>query len=107
LPSGTARTLATTLGALLQAPPGRVWVRMHNLAAVDYAENNVKVGGHELPVFVTILHARPPQGGELAREALAIARAVAIVLDRDAERVHVEYAPAGAGRIAFGGKLVT
>jgi phenylpyruvate tautomerase PptA (4-oxalocrotonate tautomerase family) len=105
--SGKAQALATKLGALLQASPGRVWVRMHALAAVDYAENAVEVGDDELPVFVTVLHAHPPQGEALAREAHAIAREVASVLGRAPGRVHIEYVPPGAGRIAFGGKLVT
>jgi hypothetical protein len=107
LPSGLARSLADRLGAVLQAPPGRVWVRLHALAATRYAENDVAVGADELPVFVTILHAHPPEGEARAREASAIASEVASVLGRNAERVHVEYAPAGAGRVAFGGKLVT
>jgi len=60
----------------------------------------------ELPAFVTILHAHPPAGAALAAEVLAVTSAVANCLGRPAERVHVQYAPAAAGRQAFGGKLV-
>lgn len=36
----------------------------------------------------------------------ALTAALARASGRPAERVHLEYAPAGAGRIAFGGRLI-
>ena len=100
-----ADALADVIGDALHLPPGRVWVRLHPLPAEHYAENGGPLQG-ALPVFVTILHARPPSGAALKAEVAALTRAVAGVCGRPAERVHVEYAPAGAGRIAFGGRLV-
>ena len=103
---GTARALADAIGQALGAPAARVWVRLHRLDAADYAENEVDNDVNALPVFVTILHARPPGGEARADEMQTLAVAVAAVLGRPQERVHVEYAAPGAGRIAFGGKLV-
>jgi hypothetical protein len=59
-----------------------------------------------LPLFVRILHARPPTGAALQAEVAALTTALARASGRPVERVHLEYAPAGAGRIAFGGRLV-
>ena len=102
-----ARELADAIGAALAAPAGRVWVRLALRAPSDYAENVCTLGKGEAPAFVTVLHADPPEGDARAAEAQAIASAVAGCLGRDVGWVHVEYAPAGRGRIAFGGKLLT
>lgn len=104
LPS--ARALADALGRAFGAPPGRVWVRLATLAPDDYAENGVAAADTPAPVFVTLLHARPPEGEARAIEAMAVATAVAQACARDVALVHVEYAPAGHGRVAFGGRLV-
>jgi hypothetical protein len=71
-----------------------------------YAENLSTLDSAELPAFVTVLQAHPPVGDALAAEVMAITTAVAQCLARAPERVHVQYAPAAAGRQAFGGKLV-
>jgi hypothetical protein len=55
---------------------------------------------------VTILHARPPAGAALRAEVTSVTGAVAQCVARPPERVHVRYASAGAGRQAFGGRLV-
>ncbi len=60
----------------------------------------------EQPVFVTVLHAHPPQGDARAQEAAALTQAVARALARPPERVHVQYAAAAAGRQAFGGEML-
>ena len=73
---------------------------------VTYAENGVRLKSEELPAFVTVLHAHLPSGAELEAEVQAITAAVATCIGRPIERVHVQYAPAGAGRQAFGGKLI-
>lgn len=106
LPDDLATTLATALGNLLGAGPGRVWLRLHPLAARHYAENATPINPDQLPVFVTVLHATLPGSEVLAVQAQAIAHVVAQCVGRTHEWVHIEYAPAGAGRIAFGGKLV-
>lgn len=102
----STRALADALGEVFRSPPGRTWVRLRVLRATAYAENGVDAAVSGLPVFVTVLHAHPPTGPALADEALAVTAAVAGCLARPPERVHVQYAPPGAGRQAFGGQLV-
>lgn len=101
-----AQELADALGTCLEAAPGRVWIRLHWLPASRYAENGVALLDAELPVFVRVLHARLPAGEVLKAQAHQIAQAAAIVIGRPPDRVHIEFAPAGAGRIAFGGELI-
>jgi phenylpyruvate tautomerase PptA (4-oxalocrotonate tautomerase family) len=105
-PAGLAQRLADAAARVLDAPPGSLWVRLRELPAGNYAENATELAAGELPAFVTVLHARPPTGPALAAEAKALGIAVAECLGVLPERVHVEYAPAGYGRIAFGGDLV-
>jgi hypothetical protein len=102
----SARNLADVLGHALSSEPGRTWVRVRFLTSSDYAENQVSVSNDELPTFVTVLHAHPPTGEGLIAEASLITEAVAQCLARLPERLHVQYAAAGAGRQAFGGHLV-
>lgn len=104
--SRSAATLADALGALFGTSPGRTWVRIRGLPPSAYAENGIEVTSAGLPVFVTLLHAHPPEGAARAAEVLAVTRAVADWVHRDPQRVHVQYAPAAAGRQAFGGTLV-
>lgn len=107
LPGGVpAASLASALGLLFGTPPGRTWVRLRLLPPDCYAENDAPLQPGSEPVFVTVLHARPPEGEARAAEARAITASVAACLGRDAGRVHVQYAPAAAGRQAFGGQLV-
>jgi phenylpyruvate tautomerase PptA (4-oxalocrotonate tautomerase family) len=101
-----AQALADAAGRALGSPPGRTWVRLHALPAMHYAENEVPVGADELPLFATVLHARVPEGAALAAELVALTQALADCLGRAPGRVHVQYAPAAAGRQAFGGVLV-
>jgi hypothetical protein len=101
-----ASTLAAAIGRALGTPPGRTWVRLRTLDANFYAENESSVSTSELPVFVTVLHAHLPDGPSLAVEVQVLTKAVASCVGCSAEHVHVEYAPAGAGRQAFGGSLV-
>jgi hypothetical protein len=100
-----APRLADVIGDALNAAPGRVWVRLQHLPAERYAENGDPLQGG-LPVFARILHARPPVGAALRDEITTLTVALAQVSGRPAERVHLEYAPAGAGRVVFGGRLV-
>ena len=104
--AGLAQRLADAAARVLGAPPGRVWVRLRELPAGNYAENAVDLAAADLPAFVTVLHAKPPTGTALAAEATALGIAVAGCLGVPPERVHVEYAPPGSGRVAFGGALV-
>ena len=104
LPAGLAQGLADDLGRCLNTPPGRLWVRLRPLDAGNYAENGCTVEDDELPVFVTVLHAEPPTGEALDAEMAVITDAVARVTGRPVSRVHLEYAAAGRGRLAFGGQ---
>jgi phenylpyruvate tautomerase PptA (4-oxalocrotonate tautomerase family) len=101
-----ATALADALGTVFGTPPGRTWVRVRLLGPEAYAENETTLARENLPVFITVLHARLPAGEALSLEAKAITVAVAKCLARPEERVHVQYAPAALGRQAFGGKLV-
>ena len=104
--SVSAQAIADALGAVLGAPHGRTWIRLRKLDATAYAENHATLDLERLPVFVTVLHAHPPEKERLAAEVAALTAAVAREVGRPADRVHVQYAPPAAGRQAFGGKLV-
>ena len=101
----SAEAMANALGGVLGSPPGHTWVRLRQLSSSCYAENERVVQQDELPVFVTLLVARPPVGVTLAEQVAAVTRVVATVTGRAGKVVHVEYASAGAGRQAFGGRL--
>lgn len=103
--NGLAQRLADAIGRCLDAEPGRVWVRLQALASGHYAENGSPLQDGEWPVFVTVLLGDRPAADALAAQAAALAAAVAEVLARPVGRVHVEYAPPGRGRLAFGGRL--
>jgi hypothetical protein len=100
-----AQQLADALGDALGVAAGRVWLRLHDLAPARYAENRSAREGLG-PVFVSVLHAQPPDGAAREAEVTLLTGVVAHLLRLDADRVHIEYAPAGAGRVAFGGLLV-
>ena len=100
------QSLADAIGRVLRSPPGQTWVRLRTLQRNEYAENEALVDAAELPIFVTLLERRPHTGAELQAEVTALTHAIAQVIGRPAASVHVEYAPAAAGRISFGGKLV-
>ena len=102
----SAQELADVLGGIFKTEPGRTWVRLRFLDARYYAENQAPVAKHERPAFISIWRSHPPSAAALAEEAAAVTRAVGRIIGRDADRVHVRYAPAAAGRQAFGGKIV-
>jgi phenylpyruvate tautomerase PptA (4-oxalocrotonate tautomerase family) len=104
--AGTAQSLADVVGRTLGSPPGQTWVRVRVLPRDHYAENGSPVAMTASPVFVTVLKRTHPARTELAREISALTEAIAQALGRPASCVHVEYAPAAAGRLAFGGRLV-
>ncbi len=106
VPEGLALRLAEALAPVLSAPPGHAWVRLSILPEAQYAENGANEGATSLPVFVRLLHADLPNAEVLAMQAEAISRTVALCIPCFPHQVHVEYAPAGRGRVAFGGKLL-
>jgi phenylpyruvate tautomerase PptA (4-oxalocrotonate tautomerase family) len=101
-----AQSLADGIGRALKSPSGQTWVRLRSLGRSDYAENESLLGADELPVFVTVLKRQLPLGAELGGEVAALTQAIAQIVRRPVACVHVEYAPAAAGRVSFGGKLV-
>ena len=101
-----AQALADAIGRALKSPPGQTWVRVGCLARNCYAENEAALDAEQLPVFVTVLKKQIPPRAELDGEVTALTDAVAHVIGRPAACVHIEYAPAAAGRLAFGGSLV-
>jgi phenylpyruvate tautomerase PptA (4-oxalocrotonate tautomerase family) len=101
-----AQALADEAGRVFAAPPASTWVRVHTLARDCYAENGAAVAPADLPVFVTVLKRRVPEPAELAREMTALTQGIARIVGRSPGRIHVEYAAAAAGRLAFGGALV-
>ena len=105
-PRPAARALADALGTVFRTPPGRTWVRLRSLDAAAYAENQTTLSDADLPVFVTVLHAHMPVREALAAEVESVTLAVAAWAGRPVDSVHVQYAPAAAGRQAFGGRLV-
>ena len=105
----SASALADALGTALGSVAGRTWVRKRYLDINAYAENQVSVADKtaaDLPVLVTVLLSRPPTGSERDIEVKTITAVVAACVGRSPDRVHVQYAPAAAGRQAFGGQLV-
>jgi phenylpyruvate tautomerase PptA (4-oxalocrotonate tautomerase family) len=102
-PTALAQALADEAGRIFASAPGTTWVRLRTLAPSDYAENAETVSAR--PVFVTVMKRQVPARAELAQEIAALTRAVARLVGRPAENVHVTYEPAAAGRAAFGGKI--
>ena len=88
-----AQSLANAIGRALDSPPGQTWVRLNVLGRNAYAENEHVVEPDALPVFVIVLKRQVPLGAELQAEVASLTRAVAQVLARPEESVHVEYAP--------------
>ena len=80
-------------------------MRLRSIDRRDYAENKTVIDPHVRPTFVYVLRYERPNAAELRREMAEIAELVARTLDRPRDNVHVVYAPAGKGRIGFGGEL--
>jgi phenylpyruvate tautomerase PptA (4-oxalocrotonate tautomerase family) len=102
-----ANELADRLGEIFASTPGSTWVRLHNLPADSYAENNLNPDGTPFPVFVSILKSNLPSAEDMQSEVARLTPAIAELCDRPSENVHLLYLPPGAGRVSFGGQLVT
>ena len=101
-----ASELANELGEIFHSSPGGTWVKVHPLAADQYAENGGRLEGI-CPIFVTVMKSELASFEELQEEVLRITGVVAQICGRPSENVHVIYQPEGKGRVAFGGKLVS
>ncbi|HEX5839525.1 MAG TPA: hypothetical protein VFY26_16940 [Anaerolineales bacterium] len=102
---GLARELAYRTGEIFGSEPGGTWVKVHLLTRDGYAENDGTTE-ESFPVFVSVLKAKLPVPEDLQEEVARLTDAVAQVCDRPRENVHIIYQPEGAGRVAFGGRLV-
>jgi phenylpyruvate tautomerase PptA (4-oxalocrotonate tautomerase family) len=101
-----AQSIADAVANVIGCGPGQTWVRVHWLQRENYAENDAVMSGRELPVFVRILMRSALVEDALEAQASALTHAIAGVVDRPANLVHLEYEPAAAGRVSFGGTLV-
>ncbi len=99
------QSLVDELGDLFGSEPGGTWIRLRSIDRRDYAENRTPIDGSVRPTFVSVLRYELPDAVELRREMAGIAEAVARILDRPRENVHVLYSPGAKGRIGFGGEL--
>ncbi|MBM3140112.1 MAG: hypothetical protein FJZ92_07835 [Chloroflexi bacterium] len=106
LAADLATRIADAAGAVFDSSPQETWVRLSTLERGRYAENAGGPPAAWAPVFVRLLLARPPEGEARAEQVRALTDAVAAACARAAEHVHVLYEPPGAGRVAFGGRLV-
>lgn len=104
--SNWALEIADVAGKIFETPPGRTWVRIRGLPRSYYSENGTGDTLELCPVFVSVLKAQLPEIEDLRVEAEKLTAAIARIIGRPAENVHVLYLPSGAGRISFGGKLV-
>jgi phenylpyruvate tautomerase PptA (4-oxalocrotonate tautomerase family) len=104
-PRAAAR-IADAAASVFGAPPGNTWVRVRTLLSSAYAEDAGGPPDGVFPVFVSVLKARHGSLDETAFEAKRLARAIAPILERPPENVHIVYEPDGAGRVSFGGRLV-
>ena len=100
-----ATELANQAGEIFHSPPGNTWVKIRFTAGENYAENSNE-SGDVFPVFVSVLKARLPSPEALQAEVTRLTVVIAQVCTRPQENVHILYLPEGAGRVAFGGKVL-
>ena len=98
--------LADRLGKIFGSPKNGTWVKVHEIAAHHYAENEGKEQD-VYPIFVSVLKSRLPAPDEMQKEVDTITDIVAQLCHRHPGFVHVIYQPEGKGRVAFGGNVVT
>ena len=71
-----------------------------------WAENKTTLDRHVGPVVVTILKRTVPGHDRIEEEITELTRAIAGILDRPQENVHIKYDADAVARVAYGGKLV-
>ncbi len=101
--SGLAQRLADAAGQALNSKPHSTWVKLRFLESANYAENDATV--EYQPVFVDLLLASPPKGAARRSQTTRLTEAIATVLNRPAQVVHITFQPSALGRISFGGEL--
>jgi phenylpyruvate tautomerase PptA (4-oxalocrotonate tautomerase family) len=105
LPADLTQSLADEAARVFGGPKGTVWVKIQIIPPAHYAEDHGKPEG-VYPVFVTVLKSQAPEASTLEDEIGRLTGVIAKVLNRPEENIHVFYQPDGAGRVAFGGRLV-
>jgi len=103
--SDLAMELANQVGEVFDSPPGNTWVKVHLITSENYAENMV-ASNSVFPVIVSVLKAQTPSPESLQAEVTKLTAIVAQVCSRPQENIHIIYLPEGAGRVAFGGKVL-
>jgi hypothetical protein len=103
LREGLAGEIADRAGVIFGSGPGGTWVKLRGLPREFYAENEGGPLEGVWPVFVSVLMAELPGGGEIKEGAGKLAAEFGRLCGRPKENVHILYFPAGAGRIFFGG----
>lgn len=106
MPSGLAGDIANKAAAVLDAQPGRTWVRLRTLSPQQYAEDGGGPPPGVYPVFVSLLKADIHPPDELAAVITGLTAAIALSCNRPPENVHILFQPPARGRIAFGGRLL-
>ena len=104
--AGLAAEIADRCGEVFGSPPGNTWVKLRPIPCDHYAENGGGPPDSVGPVFVSVLKARLPSSDALRTEVARLTASVAEATGRPRENIHIAYLPAGAGRVAFGGKIV-
>ena len=105
--SGLAQRIADAAAQALDSRPQGTWVKLRFLDENSYAENAGGPPQEAWPVLVSILQAEPPTGTERANQASRLTAAIAKACSRSPDKVHIVFEPAAAGRISFGGTLLT
>jgi len=100
-----AMELANQIGEVFDSPPGSTWVKVHLIAGENYAENMV-ASDSVFPVIVSVLKAQTPSLESLQAEVTKLTAIIAQICNRPPENIHIIYLPEGAGRVAFGGKVL-
>jgi len=106
LEAGLARRLADIAGDILGSERGGTWVKVRALPSGQYGENG-DPEAEVRPVFVSILVRKRPPEETIRQQAERLSAAFAQACGRPRENVHILYEPSAAGRITFGGRLVS
>lgn len=102
-----APQIADRTAEIFGSGPGGNFVKVRTLDRVHYAENGGGPQEGVYPVYVSVLKVKLPPATELQQEISGLTAAIAEVTARPEKNVHITYLPAGAGRVSFGGRLIT
>ncbi len=100
-----AMEIANQAGEVFDSAPGNTWVKVYPIADENYAENMV-VSESVSPVIVSVLKAKKPSPESMQAEVTKLTAILAKICNRPQENIHIIYVPEGAGRVAFGGKVL-